>query len=469
MTDRMQLLVIANLRGNAEPLDPAKLRRPIELNVDNFDQVMTRLNVTWSSADLGSATFQSVHDFHPDRLFSKMDSFAQLRHWNEELADHDQCDAAIQEIVNFQQAAGLTASSEQDEQQETPTATSSSDESVPISSDNLLDQMLDQAGDDSTSPRHSSDAARLLHDLMSDLDIQRIDPRLDDCRAVIAQLSGQMMRKILGDKCFRELEAAWRGLWQLVSATASLDVQVFLLPLTAEGLSEDLDDKEDLSKSILYDCLITQAAGMQGGFRWSAATVLHQFDPDLAVDRDKLKGLASIAAASRVLTFVGISGDDEYWLDGDAAEWRELKEQMDCTSIAPVWPAYLIRRPYGAKTRSIESFEFEEMLAPSTDQLLWGFASVVPLLALASGFSIDGWDLDPNALQQIDGFPMYSYELDGDIEIQPSGRYEMSDRQARRLIEMGLTPLISVRDSDRVIVPGFRSASGKVAALNEFS
>ena len=75
----MRLLVMGDFRGNAGSERPPLATRPTQqIDVDNFDDVMRRFE-PGLSMPAGELRFKQIDDFHPDRLYARLDVFQALR------------------------------------------------------------------------------------------------------------------------------------------------------------------------------------------------------------------------------------------------------------------------------------------------------------------------------------------------------------------------------------------------------
>ncbi|MFH4307907.1 type VI secretion system contractile sheath small subunit, partial [Acinetobacter baumannii] len=76
---------------------PVAERTPIEIDRDNFDEVMNRLCPVISTPEMGEISFRSMDDFHPDGLFEKLPVFTHLRDLRRRLKDSDSYNSAARE------------------------------------------------------------------------------------------------------------------------------------------------------------------------------------------------------------------------------------------------------------------------------------------------------------------------------------------------------------------------------------
>lgn len=132
------------------------------------------------------------------------------------------------------------------------------------------------------------------------------------------------------------------------------------------------------------------------------------------------------------------------------------------SSVAPyiglALPRFLLRLPYGKKSRSIESFAFEEM----TDEhchacYLWGNAAFLKAELLARNSLTNGWDMQAEKVSQTDNLPVHYYMEEGETVGKPVAEILLTERGAEILSKQGLIPLWSVRNADSVRSADFRS------------
>jgi type VI secretion system protein ImpC len=77
-------------------------------------------------------------------------------------------------------------------------------------------------------------------------------------------------------------------------------------------------------------------------------------------------------------------------------------------------------------------------------------------LVMAAADEDDGLDLQR--------LPVHNYKEDGEWKMTPCAEVWMTEPQVSALMELGLMPLISFRDSDRIRLAGFRAINS--AALS---
>jgi len=461
-----RILMLGDWSGDAAKRSLGE-RRPIEIDRDNFDEVISRLGVRIRLGDGQELSFSSLDDFHPDEIYKRVDIFAELRELRKRLKDPD----------TFNQAAlgvrRLTASEEPDESA-TPT------ESAQKAPDDLLDAIL--ASPSGGQPVPQSAVSRDLSSLISDLVRPHLvsvdeDEQKSMIRAVDAAI-GDSMRSILHDPGFKELEAAWRGLFFQVRRTETAsDLKIYLLDISKDELAGDLKREAGVDGSAIFRI----AAEGVGEDRWSIICGNYGFKPD--VDDTALLIRLSQVAASVNAPFIshmrpdvlGVHSLDEHpqasdWnMSDDSAAgklWSALRGQPESKYLGMTIPRFLARLPYGSDSDFVETFGFEEFNGtPRHDDLVWSNACFIVALLFAQSFRAFEWDLSTRMFQDVEGMPAYIYQLDGETVFQPCAEVQLSQNAAEKLMEYGLMPLVSFKNTDRVRLLRFQSVTDPVSAL----
>ena len=79
---------------------------------------------------------------------------------------------------------------------------------------------------------------------------------------------------------------------------------------------------------------------------------------------------------------------------------------------------------------------------------------------LAEGFSKNGWDFRSSDALEIAGLPLHIYKRDGESEIKPCAEALLTVRAAKEIIDRGLMPLLSMKESDTIRLGMFQSIAG---------
>jgi type VI secretion system protein ImpC len=146
--------------------------------------------------------------------------------------------------------------------------------------------------------------------------------------------------------------------------------------------------------------------------------------------------------------------------------WSALRGQPESKYLGMSIPRFLARLPYGSDSDSVETFGFEEFNGtPRHDDLVWSNACFIVALLFAQSFRAFEWDLSTRMFQDVEGMPAYIYQLDGETVFQPCAEVQLSQNAAEKLMEYGLMPLVSFKNTDRVRLLRFQSVTDPVSAL----
>jgi type VI secretion system protein ImpC len=248
----------------------------------------------------------------------------------------------------------------------------------------------------------------------------------------------ERMNALLHHPRFQALESAWRGLDFVVRDMDDVAARIHIVQFSQEDLAIDLAS-ENLRATRLYALLHSR--------RWTAVIGLHSFDETMI----ELLARVALVAADAKVSYIAQG------TLGIASAMEILKDVPESSHIGLALPRLLLRLPYGARTSSIESFEYEEMPAtPVHDHYLWGNGALACLAVLARA--------DADNLN-LDGLPAHTYKDGSDWAMKPCSEILMTETQVLALIDLGLMPLVSYQDRPRVRLAGFRSITGKPLPL----
>ena len=466
------LLVMGDWSGDGEKR-PLSERSPIEIDRDNFDEVMAkfgvRLDLEAKNGSIG-LEFRQLDDLHPDEIFRQVPLFDELRDLRQQLKNEDTFYAAARKVREWN-GADTGPSPE-------PAAPATS--VAPAGS--LLDAILTQPTGGAPAPRGSDDSE--LNLLISDI----IRPHLvlvdeDEQKGMLNAVdtaTSSLMRTIIHTKRFRELEAAWRGLFLLVRRIETdSDLKIFILDVSKDELAADLKSSSDLRDTTMYEFLVTKAE--EDDEPWSVLLGNYNFSPTLddVAALIRIGTLAARANASFVSHMrpevLGIhslaeQSDPREWrmtADSDAGRlWATLRGIPEAEYIGMTMPRFLSRLPYGRDTEPLESFAFEEFEGPPPiDGYCWANGSFLAGALLAQTFSQHGWDMSRTFKQDLEDLPVHVFEDKGETVNRPAGEVLLTQNACELLMEYGLMPLISYKNTDRLKLGRFQSISDPVTAL----
>jgi type VI secretion system protein ImpC len=452
-------------RGVREPLAG---RRAIPVDRDNFEAVMARLKVR-----VGSAQFKELDDFHPDRLFSKLPLFAALRHKREMLRDPSTFAEIKKQFADW-------AGEPKPEKVAAPPAKAAS-VTQSIASTGLFDDMLaatESRGVEAKAARGGDPFEQYLRAIVAPHLEAKPDPRQAELIAGLDQGIAEAMRQVLHHSEFQALEAAWRGLFFMIrELETGPDLKVFLFDATPEEILDDLSSG-DLAASVLYQLIVEQTVHTPGAPPWSLVGGVYNFglaQTDLAL-LEALGTLGRMATAPFLAgarsIFVGCKSIGETPLPrgwkslegtGPWQEYTRLRRSPVAPYVGLALPRFLLRLPYGKDFEATEEFAFEEFEdgRAKHEDYAWGNPVFLCAMLIGSAFREWGWEFQPGMIEEVRGLPLHVFKQDGESCLKPPAEALLTMEGANIMIEHGLIPLISMKDSDRVRVGGFRSiASG---------
>jgi type VI secretion system protein ImpC len=398
-------------RANRElPANPAD-RRPRAVDSDNLDQVLEEMDVALRLPQ-GTLRFRELEDFHPDRLYRQAAVFRELAESRTKLP-----------------AAPPPA----------PAASAKSDREL---GRGLLEDML--ASDEEKAARAAAEPGGLadfIDRVMAPHLEERADPRRLEWTARVDQAAGGEMRAILHHPDFQALEAIWNSAALLVKKLQpDADLKIYLLDTTLEELT---------------------AGGSAFAGNWAVIAGHFAFGQG-AQDAARLRVLGRMAAQANA-PFLAEGLPPEEAQPGPG--WLELARSAEARWIGLALPRILLRLPYGKSTSAIDSFDFEEMPVSIHQDYLWGNPGFFCAGLLGEAFRENGWDLRPERHRQIGGLPVHVYRANGASVSKPCAEIAMAESDAEFLLDNGLMPMASVRDSDSVLLVRWQSIANPAARL----
>ncbi len=467
------ILLLGNWKGKSSDStkDAETGFRSLEVDRDNYEEVLrklkTSLDLKFSEADDNTIKleFAELDDFHPDNIFQRISLFADLRDIRRKLSNVNTYNEAASEVRSW-----LGNDNSADESDNfTP---DNSKNNAPPDQNALLDQILNQSSEDinsaSTVNTASTELSALIKKLVKPLLIQIDTDEQANLLLIVDEIVSDLMRKIIHHPEFQALESAWRGLYLLVrKIETSNSLRIFIADVDQPTLYNDLKANEDLTESNIYRLLNDSErnwAVVGGNYTFGLSV-----DDTAALMRLAKIGFNAnvpfISAIQPVMfgfeSFDTVNSPDKIRFAEDSKAgklWNVLRELPEATHLGLALPRFLARLPYGEKTEPTEKFYFEEFTENfSHEQFLWANPSFICLLLLAQSFRESGWKLTADLMQNLDGLPVYYYQENTEIKTKSCAEFTMTQSNAEILIEQGLMPLISFRDTDRVRVGRFQS------------
>ena len=460
-----RILLIGDFSGRATrgAVESLADRRPVAIDRDNFETVLERLgaglNLPAEREGPGLALrFRCLDDFHPDRIYANQELFQALRALRARLEDPETFHAAAKELA--------------------PPPPPPRQPPAEILSGSLLDQMVDATETRGATAGRSVDPLQAyVRKIVAPHLAPGADPRQKELLQKTDEAISAQMRLVLHHPLVQALEAAWRGLFHLVrEVETGAMLKIFLLDASKAEIVADLASAGDLRRTSLYRLLVESTVQTPGAEPWSLLAGNFTFRPAL----DEVELLARLgmiarqarapflaAAHAEVLGCRSLAEtpDPHDWRTGNPV-WEELRGYPEAEWIGLALPRVLLRLPYGAATDAAEFFEFEEMPGrPVHDDYLWGNPAFFCAALIAQSFSESGWRMRPGEFQDIHRLPLHTYKEDGETKIQPCAEVLLTVKAAERMIDAGLMPMLTMKNTDTVRVGMFQSIMNGGKAL----
>ena len=467
-----RILMLGDWSGDADKSDLYR-RNPLEIDRDNFDDIMKKLRVGLElEAEGGSISleFQGLDDFHPDELFKQVPMFADLRDLRRRLNNESTFNSAAREVCEW-----FSVPAEDARLAET--------QAQPAPADNLLDAILQKPEGGAAAPRPaaSSELSRFVGDLVRPHLVEVDEGEQAALTSAVDKATGELMRTILHNRRFQQLEAAWRGLFFLIRrADTSTDLKIYILDVSQAELTDNLKSASSLAETVFYRHMIKDTIE-SGGDPWAVACGNYAFDANVD-DIAALMRISKIALPANTPfvshmrpAILGISSlaehpDPAEWNAAadtkEATLWAALRGQAEASHLGLTIPRFMARLPYGQETDPLESFSFEEFTeTPPHDGYLWANSSFAVALLLAQSFSESGLDLNNSFIQDIDGLPLHMYVENGEKIFKSCAEVQLSQNACEKLMDHGLMPLVSYKNTDRVRLGRLQSITDPVKGL----
>jgi type VI secretion system ImpB/VipA family protein len=418
-----RIYILGNFSGRS---DVSRQQRKInKIDVDNFDQVMTRIMPTLEIGTGSTLQFGALDDFHPDAWLEKVPILADLQHLKREL--NNPATAA-------QAAAKIRAYFPDGTKELRPV------EARPVaeSQDDMLERLLGKRPDSPVSETDS--VAQLIQRMVAPHVKKEANPQHQALIDLIEATISQFLRTILHSQGFQGLEALWRATEALVNEESADRQSFFLVDINrAELLGEPRSGSGAFEQQLLQH--------VQSGDDEQDVLLIGDYGfSNNADDRDLLAFCSQLAnrCAGRFLGFADKSLIDSFIVaePENPQHWADYLKETRSDKVILAYPRYLLRLPYGQQRDPLEAFEFEECSdIPQTEELLWGNPAFLcaRVLSIASQGSTSD---DPFFFGDI---PAVTFIQDGESILHPSVETLINEAQANSLLSRGIVPLIGFR------------------------
>ncbi len=297
--------------------------------------------------------------------------------------------------------------------------------------------------------------------------------------AKIDELLSAQLNEIMHHPDFQQLEASWRGLNYLVmESETGTRLKIRVLAASRKEIQDDLDKAVEFDQSVLFKQLYEEEYGTFGGHPYSCLIGDFEFGrhpQDIAL-LEKLSSVAAaahapiIAAASPKMfdlesyTRLGAPRDlAKVFESSELIKWNSFREMEDSRYVSLVLPHILMRLPYGADTKPVDGFDFEEDVdGRDHSKYLWGNAAWALGVRITDAFAKYGWTAAIRGVEgggAVRGLPTHTFKTDeGDVALKCPTEIAITDRREKELSDLGFIALCHCQGTDYAAFFGGSSA-----------
>ncbi len=348
---------------------------------------------------------------------------------------------------------------------------------------------LDQIIDNTRLPENEAKEVvrTLVDDIMGDKltyqtsAIQSINARI----AMIDRALSEQLAAVMHHAQFQKLEGSWRGLNYLVMNTeTATDLKLHVFNCGKRELQKSFEKATEFDQSVLFKKIYEDEFGTPGGVPYGALIGDFEFNnhPD---DIGLLTQLSNVAA-SGFSPFLSAASCELFGFDNwetlpnvrDLAKifdtpayikWRAFRETEDSRFAYLTMPRTLARLPYGANTKPVDEFAFEEVdlgadlesIKVPHDQYCWMNTAYVLGTRLTNAYSRTGFCTAIRGAEnggKVEDLPAHIFTSDeGDLDLKCPTEVGITDRRLAELDKLGFLPLAHYKNTDYSVFFGAQS------------
>jgi type VI secretion system protein ImpC len=308
---------------------------------------------------------------------------------------------------------------------------------------------------------------------------------IDKAIAAIDKKMSAQLNAIMHHEKFTKLEGSWRGLHHLVmNSETGTSLKIKVINMTKKELNRDLTKAVEFDQSQLFKKIYENEFGTPGGEPYG--TLIGDYEwvnhPD---DIESLRLISNTAAAA-FAPFISAAGAQMFGFDDwtelskprdlakifDTAEyikWRGFRDTEDSRFVSLVLPRTLARVPYGAATKPIEEFNYEEApydasgaaQALNHHEYCWMNAAYTMGVRMTDSFAQSGFCVAIRGAEgggKVENLPTHLFQTDdGDMDGKCPTEIAITDRREFELSNLGFLPLCHYKNTDYAVFFGAQS------------
>jgi type VI secretion system protein ImpC len=434
-------------------------RKAMPVEFDNLEDTLARLEPTLTlpvghEGEGVTLEFGELDAFHPDTLYRELPLFKALADLRKKLNNTATFAKAAAEVQSWAGGGKKRASRARPKR---------SKGGAPAADAKLSDFARLVGGGAATAElRVGGSVDALLRQVVGPFVEKAPDPKRDALVATVDKALSDVMRSVLHQSEFQNLESLWRGLDMLLRRIETgPSLQVHLIDISADEFAADLSSVSDVSEAGLHSLLVDKPSQEKnGGYSLICGLFHFEATPPHA---ELLGRMAKIAAAAGAPFVTAIASDA--FMDKKRAPHPLVVQAMsalrglpEAGALALLSPRFMLRHPYGKRSDPISSFAFEEFTAADGLRgMLWGHPALIAaaILAAPTGKTLSIGDIPFH----------YFTDADGDQIALPCTERLIPTDIAARLRGFGITALMAHKGQPELRLAGLDAVDGSALGL----
>jgi type VI secretion system protein ImpC len=295
----------------------------------------------------------------------------------------------------------------------------------------------------------------------------------------------QQLNKIMHHERFLKLEGSWRGLNYLVmNSETGTSLKIRMLQLSKKEMGKDLQKAVEFDQSQLFKKIYENEFGTPGGEPYGALIGDYEWTAH-PEDVETLRLVSNVAAGAFAPFISGVGAGMFGFKDwselskprdlakifetSEYTKWRGFRETEDSRFVSLVMPRVIARVPYGAATKPVDEFGYEE--APTNadgsaramdhGHYCWMNAAYVMGARLTDAFAQYGFCTAIRGAEgggKVTDLPTHTFTSDdGDGDAKCPTEIGITDRREAELSNLGFLPLCHYKNTDYAVFFGAQS------------
>jgi type VI secretion system protein ImpC len=269
-----------------------------------------------------------------------------------------------------------------------------------------------------------------------------------------------------------------------MNSETGTSLKLRVLNVSKRDLNRDLTRAVEFDQSQLFKQIYENEFGMPGGEPYGALIGDYEWTahPD---DIETLRLMSNVAAGAFAPFISGVGANMfgfKEWTElsrprdlakifetQEYTKWRSLRDSEDSRFVNLVMPRVIARLPYGAATKPIDEFSYEEApfdeagaaLPMKHNEYCWMNAAYVMGARLTDAFAKTGFCVAIRGAEgggKVENLPYHVFTSDdGDLDAKCPSEIGITDRREFELSNLGFLPICHYKNTDYSVFFGAQS------------